>query len=284
MIQKPTPNLPKNAPTLSALIVAHNEETHLPHCLQTLKFADEIVVVLDKCTDKSKQIAQKHTKNIISGNWEIEGDRRNTGINACTGDWILEIDADERITPELATEIRHIMANGTADYYHIPFLNYVGDTCVRHGWCGSFGVGAVVRLFRKYPQNTPTQTITKTWGQQRIHPHITYAPNAVKGSPLTHPIHHHVDTDISDMWERFNRYTTANARDMATQNQTTTGKPAIIRFISRFVRSYIGRRGYREGKIGLLLAFLIGLYPLVSEIKAQRIINSTQKNSKSKKT
>ena len=173
------------------------------------------------------------------------------------------MDADERITPELAHEIRHTITNPSADYFHIPFLNYVGGTCVRHGWCGSFGVGAVVRLFRKG---------SKTWGQQRIHPTITYAPNTVKGVPLINPIHHYVDTDISDMINRFDRYTTANAHDLAHHRKTTTGKNSMIRFISRFLRSYISRKGYKEGKMGLLLAFLIGLYPLVSEIKASRIL------------
>lgn len=257
-----------DSPTLSALVVAHNEQDHLDHCLTALSFAHEIVVVLDKCTDNSEVIAKSHTKNIIVGRWEIEGDRRNTGIAACTGDWILEVDADERISPELAQEIQDTMAHPSADYFHIPFLNYVGDTCVRHGWCGSFGVGAVVRLFRKG---------TKTWGSQRIHPQITYAPDAVKGTPLSNPIHHYVDTDISDMIHRFDRYTTANAHDLASQNKTTTGKNSMVRFVSRFLRSYVSRQGYKEGKMGLLLAFLIGLYPLVSEIKATRILHNKRK-------
>ena len=257
-----------DSPTLSALVVAHNEQDHLDACLTTLSFAHEIVVVLDKCTDTSETIAKRHTKNIITGSWEIEGDRRNIGIDACTSDWILEVDADERISPELAQEIQQTIANSSADYFHIPFLNYVGDTCVRHGWCGSFGVGAVVRLFRKG---------SKIWGQQRIHPQITYAPGAVKGIPLQNPIHHYVDTDISDMIHRFDRYTTANAHDLASQTQTTTGKNSMVRFISRFMRSYIARKGYKQGKIGLLLAFLIGLYPLVSEIKAKQIVQDKNK-------
>ena len=77
---------------LSALVVAHNEEKQLAACLETLKFADEIVVVLDKCTDGTKAIAEAHGAKTVEGAWHIEGHRRNTGLDACGGDWILEVD------------------------------------------------------------------------------------------------------------------------------------------------------------------------------------------------
>ena len=81
-------------PKLSALVVAHNEEKQLAQCLECLAFADELVVVLDKCTDGSDAIAALFTENLIEGSWDIEGDRRNTGLDTCTGDWIREVDAD----------------------------------------------------------------------------------------------------------------------------------------------------------------------------------------------
>ena len=80
---------------LSVLIVIHNEESQIEDCLKTVKFADEIIVILDNCTDNSINIVKKYTKKYFSGNWKIEGDRRNFGISKCTKDWILEIDADE---------------------------------------------------------------------------------------------------------------------------------------------------------------------------------------------
>ena len=93
-------------PKISALVVAHNEEDQLADCLERLAFADELVVVLDKCTDGSDTIAALFTNNIVEGSWDIEGERRNTGLEACNGDWIIEVDADERVSPELAAEIR----------------------------------------------------------------------------------------------------------------------------------------------------------------------------------
>ncbi|MDB4872972.1 MAG: glycosyltransferase family 2 protein, partial [Gemmatimonadales bacterium] len=96
--------------TLSALVVAHNEAAQLAECLERLRFADEIVVVLDRCTDGSREIAARFTDRLIEGGWEREGERRNTGIAACRHEWILEVDADERVPPALADEIRRTIA------------------------------------------------------------------------------------------------------------------------------------------------------------------------------
>ena len=89
-------------PRLSALVVARNEEARLGPCLDSVSFADEIVVVLDRTTDGSAAIAAQHGARIVEGAWEIEGGRRNAGIAACRGDWILEVDCDERVPPALA--------------------------------------------------------------------------------------------------------------------------------------------------------------------------------------
>src|SRR3546814_2057610 len=96
------------APRLSALVVAHDEEARLADCLDALRFADEIVVVLDRCTDGSKAIAARYTDRLVEGAWPIEGERRNAGIAACTGDWIFEVDADrsEEHTSELQSLMR----------------------------------------------------------------------------------------------------------------------------------------------------------------------------------
>ena len=93
-------------PRLSALIVARNEEARLPDCLASVAFADEVVVVLDRSTDESAAIAAVAGAVIIEGAWELEGDRRNAGLAACTGDWVLEVDADERVNAPLAAAIR----------------------------------------------------------------------------------------------------------------------------------------------------------------------------------
>ena len=133
-------------PRLSALVVAHNEEAQLADCLATLAFADEIVVVLDDCSDGSEAIARRFTDTLVTGAWEIEGPRRHAGIEACGGDWILEVDADERVPPALADEIRKRIHGAEPGYFLIPFDNYVGDRLVRYGWGGAWGVSATGSL------------------------------------------------------------------------------------------------------------------------------------------
>ena len=129
---------------------------------------DETVVVLDRCTDRSKQIAEQRATRIEEGAWEIEGARRNLGIDICTGDWILEVDADERVSPDLAREIRETIENAPFGHYLIPYHNYVGDRLVRFGWGPGWGVSATVRLFAK----DEVLGAAKRWGDQRIHPSV----------------------------------------------------------------------------------------------------------------
>jgi len=244
-------------PTLTALVVAHNEEDNLVACLDTLKFADEIVVVLDKCTDGSKGIAARYTDKLIEGSWDIEGPRRHAGIDVCAGDWILEVDADERVSPELAVEMRDKIKTVPFGYFLIPYDNYVGERLVRYGWGASWGVSATVRLFARG---------AKVWGQQRIHPGVE-----LKGERmwLENRMIHYVDRDISDMIQRLDRYSTARANDLRASGKIGSLANNVRRLFSRFFKCYIGRKGYREGLYGFLIAMMAGLFPLLSYLKAK---------------
>ena len=247
------------APHLSALVVAHNEERQLADCLDGLRFADEIVIVLDKCTDRSKEIAARYSERLVEGNWPVEGDRRMAGIEACAGPWVLEIDADERLPAALAQEIRATIAASTAARHLIPVDNYIGDRLVRYGWGAAFGKSAYPGLFRKG---------TKTWGRQRVHPRLTF--DGAAGPPLRTPIAHYVDRNISDMLHRLDRYSTARAGDL----RQTGGLAAesfgrnVRRIFSRFYKCYVARKGYREGGYGFLIALCAGLFPILSYLKA----------------
>ena len=247
---KPTPL------KLSALVVAHNEEDNLDACLAALAFADELVVVLDKCTDGSKTIAAKYTDRLIEGSWDIEGPRRHAGLDACTGDWILEVDADERVSPELAVEIRSAIQDAPFGHFLIPYDNYIGKTLVRYGWGASWGVSATVRLFSKG---------AKVWGQQRIHPGVE-----LKGERmwLKNRMVHLVDKDISDMLQRLDRYSTARARDLRASGDIGSFANNVRRLFSRFFKCYVGRKGYKEGGYGFLIALMAGLFPLLAYLKA----------------
>lgn len=246
---------------LSALVVAHNEEAQLGDCLAALAFADEIVVVLDRCTDCSEEIARSYGAVIESGAWEIEGARRNRGIEICSGDWILEVDSDERVTDELAANIRDTIADAPYGYFLIPYHNYIGDRLVEFGWGAAWGVSATVRLFANEPARGPA----KVWGDQRIHPELELKGIAGR---LEAPMVHYVDRNISDMIHRLDRYTSARARDMRETGDLGSFARNVRRFFSRFWKCYVARRGYREGKYGFLIALMAGLYPILSYLKA----------------
>lgn len=251
--------------TLSALVVVHNEETSLAACLEKLEFADELVVVLDKCTDRSREIALRFTDaaHLVEGSWDLEGPRRNTGIAACTGDWILEVDADEHVPPALADEIRQVIVASDADYHEILVDNYIGAKLVRWGWGASFGKAAYPGLFRKG---------AKSWGAQRVHPSLAWTgrngAKAVKGAMLECRLDHYVDTSISDMIQRLDRYSTLRAADLRASGNIGSLGNNIRRLFSRFFKCYVRRKGYREGGWGLLIALCAGLFPLLSYLKA----------------
>jgi glycosyltransferase involved in cell wall biosynthesis len=243
--------------SLSALVVCHNEAHQLADCLKHLRFADEIVVVLDRCTDRSGEIAAAFTDRLIEGAWEIEGARRNAGLDACHGDWIVEVDADERLPPALAAEIRLTIETAEPGYFLIPFDNYVGDRLVRFGWGGVWGVRAAPRLSSKG---------AKRWGDQRIHPSLSLAgPKRFLKTPMVH----YVDRSVSDMIQRLDRYTTARAADLKAKGDIGNLASAIRRFFSRFIKCYFQDKGYREGLWGFTIAVMGGLYPLLSHLKAR---------------
>lgn len=244
--------------TLSALVVAHNEELRLAACLERLGFADEIVVVLDKCTDGSRAIASRFTDRLIEGSWELEGPRRNAGIAGCRGTWIVEIDADEHVTPELAAELRAVAQSSDFAYHDIPVDNWIGKRLVRRGWGASFGKPAYPGLFRKG---------VKIWGDQRVHPALVLSGR--KGPALSHRVQHYVDRDISDMIRRFDGYTTARAKDLRDSGDIGSAFHNSRRIVSRFFRCYVSRGGWREGGLGFLIALFAALYPLVSYLKAK---------------
>lgn len=245
-------------PGLSILVVARNEERQIADCLNCLTFGAELVVVLDRSTDRTAEIAKRYTDKVLEVASEREGGRRNFGIAACTGPWILEIDADERVPPELVEEIRLTLQSAAFDRYLVPVDNYIGQRLVRFGWGASFGKSAYPGLFRKG---------TKVWGDQRVHPKLTLTGR--QGPPLRHPIQHLVDRDISDMMQRLDRYTTLRAQDLRDSGEIGSYGANLRRIFSRFYKCYVRRKGYREGPYGFVIALFAGLFPILSYLKAR---------------
>lgn len=244
--------------TLSAVVSVRNEEAQLAECLRTLRFADEIVVLLDRCTDGSEAIARTFTDRIVPGAWPKEGARRNAGIKACAGQWVLEIDADERVSDDLAAEIRRTVETSAADWHEIPVDNFIGERRVRWGWGASFGKAAYPGLFRRG---------VKVWGDQRVHPGLAWTGR--RGAMLTHRLVHYVDRGLSDMIRRLDSYSSARAEDLRESGQIGSTAKNVRRVFSRFIKCYVFRKGYREGGYGLMIAICAGLYPLLAHLKAK---------------
>ncbi len=242
---------------LSAVISVHDEEAQLAECLEGLSFADEIVVLLDKCSDRSGEIAKQFTERVIDGAWAVEGERRNAGIEACWGEWVFEIDADERVSGELADEIRETIRTTDNDIFNVPVDNYVGGKLIRHGWGGLFGKNGYPGLFRKG---------VKIWGPERMHPHLHVTGR--QGPDLETPIAHYVDRDVSDMLMRLDRYTTLRALDLADSGDIGSFANMVRKIFSRFWKCYVLRRGYREDGYGFVIALCAALYPVISHLKA----------------
>lgn len=245
-------------PTLSALLVVHNEEDKVEACLQKLDFCDAIVVVLDKCTDGTKEIVLRYTDKIVEGSWDCEGERRNTGIDACKTDWVLEVDADEHVPQALAQEIRTVIQETPYDWHEILVTNYVGETPVLYGAGASFAKAAYPGLFKQG---------VKRWGNQRVHPSLEWSGK--KGYMLKERLDHYVDRNISEMIVRLDKYSTARARDLQESGNIGSLANNIRRFFSRFFKCYIRRKGYKSGSYGFLFALFAGLFPLLSYFKAK---------------
>lgn len=243
---------------ISAVVVVRNEEAQLADCLKTLDFCDEIVVVLDRCTDKSREIARLFNARTIEGEWEREGPRRHAGIDACAGAWVLEVDADERIPGTLAQEIRQAAEHSTASWHLVPVDNYIGERLVRHGWGASFGKSGFAGFYRRG---------AKLWGDGRVHPRVTLS--GAQGPTFNGRLVHYVDRNIADMLIRLDRYTTAHAKDLRESGKIGSYGHNVRRIFSRFWKCYVVRRGYREGPYGFLIALCAALYPILSYLKAR---------------
>lgn len=245
---------------LSALVVAHNEEAILEDCLKRLDFAAEVVVVLDRCNDGSKDIAERFGAKLLEGAWPIEGERRMAGIDACAGPWVLEVDADEWIESDLAAEITDVVAADQNDFYFSPINNYVGDRWVKHGWMAALAPDLRGSLFRKG---------CKQWGMERVHPNVSFS--GARGPGLKTGIRHNFAKDVSDLMRRFNRNTSLRADDLASKDEHRRTRTMARKAFSRFWKCYVARKGHMEGGIGLVISLLSAIYPLVAHLKAQEI-------------
>jgi len=243
---------------LSALVCVQNQDAQLSECLRKLSFCDEIVVVADRCTDRSQEVARRQGAVVIDGIFPLESQRKAAGVEACSGDWILEVDPDELVDAALAWEIRAVLQMRPAgDWYELPIDNYLGETLIREGWAGPLSSRAEPRLYKRG---------LKAWEPRRLNAPVVMAGRS--GGALTGAIRRSLGRDIGGLMERFNRFTALAAEDMADAGKPKRLASGLLAGAGVFLRSYVGRAGWREGRLGLLVAMLSAAFPLLSQMRA----------------
>ncbi len=238
---------------LSVVVITKNEENNIGECLQSVSdWADEIVIVDDQSSDRTVTIAQDFTDKIFHRKMDNEGRHRNWAYAQARNEWVLSLDADEKVTDELKMEITTAIKDQNYQAYSIPLRNYIGTYWVRHsGW---YPAGKL-RLFMKSRFR---------YEEVEVHPRVF-----VDGQTghLTKDIIHKGYPDFEHFLASLNRQTTLEARKwINTGRQMSLGK-AVWRTIDRFPRSFIGKKGYKDGFIGFMVAFFASLYQIISYAK-----------------
>ena len=247
---------------LSALVCVQNQDTRLSECLRALSFCDEVVVVADRCTDRSQEIARRQGAILVDGIFPLENQRKAAGLAACSGDWILELDADEVVDRALAWEIRAVLQmKPAADAFEIPIDNYIGEERIRNGWLEGLSAARAVRLYKPG---------MKAWRPQRVDDGQALGgavPGQLKGA-----IRRHLGEDLGGLFERLNRLSALAAEDLADQGHATAPSSGPFTALSRFARAYLARSGWREGRLGLLVAVLNAVFPLVAQMRTREVL------------
>lgn len=249
---------------LSALVCAHNEEARLADCLRRLDFCDEIVVVADRCTDRTQEIARQFGARVIDGIFPLENQSKAAGVAACLGEWVLEVETDEIVEAALAYEVRAaIHGRPAGDWFDVPLDNYVGETLIRRGWGGAFGAANAPRLYRRS---------IKRWQARRAQP-AAILDGRYAGA-LETPICRNADPDVGQMIARLNRQTALRALDIADSGRAGGILGSLASGLRQFWTSYVWRRGLFEGEIGFLIAMMDGLDPVLSSLRAREILKA----------
>jgi glycosyltransferase involved in cell wall biosynthesis len=249
---------PMKAP-LSVVVITKNEEENIAACLESARWADEIVLVDDESTDRTLEIARRYTDRIFRRRMENEGRHRNWAYAQAKHDWVLSLDADERVTPELAEEIRALLAGRPAfKAYAIPRRNFIGDHWLR--WGGEYPAPQV-RLFLKKEFR---------YEEAEVHPRALMdgATGFLKGDLL-----HYSHRDIADYVRSLNGQTTLEARKWYLTGRKMTLARAFWRAVQRtFYTRLLRKQGWRDGVYGLTVAYLSGMYQIVSYLKYRELI------------
>jgi glycosyltransferase involved in cell wall biosynthesis len=228
------------AVSLSVIVITKNEAASIGACLSSVAWADEIVVVDSGSTDETETICRQYTDNFYSADWPGFGPQKNRALGLVTGEWVLSLDADERVSPELRREMEAALTNPkTRTAFAIPRRSSYCGKFLRHG---GWWPDHVTRLFRR--------------GSARFSDDLIHERIIVDGSlgRLRHPLLHEAFGDLEEVLETVNRYSTIGARMMEEQGRRGTLARAILHGLWSFFQTYLVRAGFLDGREGFMLA------------------------------
>lgn len=241
--------------TLSAVIITLNEEARLPACLASLDWVDDLVVVDAGSTDRTQEIARQAGARLFVNPWPGYGAQKNFAFEQARGEWILIVDADERISPALRDEIRALLHGGRPpawDAFEVPRRNYWLGHWLR--WGGAYP-DRQLRLLRR--------------GRARYDARPLHE-NLLVGGPvgrLRGELVHEAYRGLDERLAKVNRYTDLAAGEGLTRRKAVRWYDLLVRPVAIFLKVYVLKRGYRDGTVGFIYAGLSSFAELAKYAK-----------------
>jgi glycosyltransferase involved in cell wall biosynthesis len=244
-------------PKVSATIITKNEAANIEAAIESVRWADEIVVVDSESTDDTAARAQRAASHVEVRSWPGYSAQKNYAASIAAHDWILSLDADERVTPELASEIRALLATEPAHRgYRVPRIShYLGRWIRGTDWYPDYQL----RLYDRR---------AGTWNGRRVHESVT-----LTGEPgqLRHELQHFPYRDISDHLATIDRYTTLAAEQMRAEGRVPSIAGVVLHPPFAFLRNYILRGGFKNGSAGVIVSALNSYYVFLKLAKAREL-------------
>ncbi len=237
-----------SAPLLSVAIITRNEESNLGRTLGSVRFAGEIIVVDSGSTDRTVEIAESFGARVVHEPWRGFAAQKNFAISLCRGTWVLSLDADEELSPELQAQLRALLpSNPPMDAFHLRRRNLFLRRWIRYG---GYYPDSKLRLFRRNAVAFATP-----FANRPVHETIAFDGAS---DTLDHDLIHHAYPTLSDYLEHMDRYSSLGAELLVQRGRTSRSLPAFyanVFFLPlfEFVKNYILRLGFLDGREGLLL-------------------------------
>lgn len=254
---------------LSVIIIALNEEVNIRRCLDSVRFADEIIVLDSGSADKTVAIAKEYTPNVFTTDWQGYGVQKERALSKATGDWVLNLDADESVPQELQREIKQAMQQKTLDAYRVPIqMNFYGQALKYSG-----SPSRHVRLFKRKDAHFSTDI---------VHEKIILA-NGSRIGKLEHSIQHHSFKDIRHALYKINKYSSYSAKIRIESNKIQSFPVTLLSTGWMFFRCFMLQRGFLDGRAGFLFAvfsaqgtFYRGMKQLYQDSNIEKIPDSVK--------